>query len=71
MNKNLTLKMGNCNHRAYIPELIGYMREGLIDPGDEKNQQHVFVRRAFRRGPVRPRHRKGAGFALCRVGGIV
>lgn len=22
MNKNLTLKMGNCNHRRYIPELI-------------------------------------------------
>jgi threonine dehydrogenase-like Zn-dependent dehydrogenase len=32
MNKNLTVKMGNCNHRAYIPELVGYVREGLIDP---------------------------------------
>ena len=25
MNKNLTLKMGNCNYRRYVPE--------LLDPG--------------------------------------
>ncbi len=29
MQKNLTIKMGNCNHRRYIPELIdGALREG-------------------------------------------
>jgi len=32
MNKNLTLKMGNCNHRKYIPRLIDFVRTGVIDP---------------------------------------
>jgi threonine dehydrogenase-like Zn-dependent dehydrogenase len=32
MNKNLTIKMGNCNHRRYIPELIELVRSGAIDP---------------------------------------
>lgn len=32
MNKNLTLQMGNCNHRRYIPELIHYVRTGAVDP---------------------------------------
>jgi len=32
MNKNLTLKMGNCNHRKYIPHLVELVRTGVIDP---------------------------------------
>jgi len=32
MNKNLTLKMGNCNHRHYMPELIELVRSGRVDP---------------------------------------
>ena len=28
MNKNLTLKMGNCNHRKYIPQLVELVRTG-------------------------------------------
>lgn len=32
MNKNLTLQMGNCNHRKYIPELIELVRTGAVDP---------------------------------------
>lgn len=32
MNKNLTIKMGNCNHRKYIPHLIELVRSGVIDP---------------------------------------
>jgi threonine dehydrogenase-like Zn-dependent dehydrogenase len=32
MNKNLTLKMGNCNHRKYIPRLIDFVRTGVVDP---------------------------------------
>ncbi len=32
MNKNLTLKMGNCNHRRYIPELIDLVRAGVVEP---------------------------------------
>jgi threonine dehydrogenase-like Zn-dependent dehydrogenase len=32
MNKNLTIRMGNCNHRAYIPRLIGLVQSGAADP---------------------------------------
>lgn len=32
MNKNLTIKMGNCNHRRYIPKLLGLVRSGAVDP---------------------------------------
>src|SRR5262249_5228292 len=32
MNKNLTLQMGNCNHRKYIPDLINKILSGQIDP---------------------------------------
>lgn len=32
MNKNLTLRMGNCNHRKYIPHLVELVASGHIDP---------------------------------------
>ncbi len=32
MNKNLTINMGNCNHRKYIPMLIDMVESGAIDP---------------------------------------
>ena len=32
MNKNLTLNLGNCNHRKYIPKLVEMVRAGVIDP---------------------------------------
>lgn len=32
MNKNLTIRMGNCNHRAYYDVLIEHMRSGRLDP---------------------------------------
>jgi threonine dehydrogenase-like Zn-dependent dehydrogenase len=32
MNKNLTVKMGNCNHRAVTPPLIDLVAAGLFDP---------------------------------------
>ncbi|PZX26959.1 threonine dehydrogenase-like Zn-dependent dehydrogenase [Cupriavidus phytorum] len=32
MNKNLTVRMGNCNHRAYIPRLVELVRTGAVDP---------------------------------------
>lgn len=31
-NKNLTLRMGNCNHRRYVPELVELVRTGAVDP---------------------------------------
>ena len=32
MNKNLSIKMGNCNHRKYVPKLVDMVRAGFIDP---------------------------------------
>ncbi len=32
MNKNLTLKMGNCPHRTYIPKLLELVRSGVVEP---------------------------------------
>jgi threonine dehydrogenase-like Zn-dependent dehydrogenase len=32
MEKNLTVRMGNCNHRKYIPRLLDLIRNGTVDP---------------------------------------
>jgi threonine dehydrogenase-like Zn-dependent dehydrogenase len=32
MNKNLTVKMGNCPHRAYIPHLVDLVAAGIVNP---------------------------------------
>ena len=32
MNRNLTINMGNCNHRKYIPKLVNMVRNRTIDP---------------------------------------
>lgn len=32
MNKNLTINMGNCNHRKYGPKLVEMVRNGTVDP---------------------------------------
>jgi threonine dehydrogenase-like Zn-dependent dehydrogenase len=32
MNKNLTVRMGNCNHRRYLPMLIDLVKSGAVDP---------------------------------------
>ncbi|HEU5107061.1 MAG TPA: zinc-dependent alcohol dehydrogenase [Micromonosporaceae bacterium] len=32
MNKNLTVKAGNCNHRRYIPDLLALVTNGTVDP---------------------------------------
>ncbi len=34
MNKNLTVKMGNCNHRKYIPKIIELVRSNVMDPAE-------------------------------------
>jgi threonine dehydrogenase-like Zn-dependent dehydrogenase len=39
MNKNLTLKMGNCPHRAYLPMLVDLVASGVIDPAGILTQQ--------------------------------
>lgn len=38
MNKNLTLKMGNCNHRKYIPHLVELVASGVVDPASVLTQ---------------------------------
>ncbi|MBF8643941.1 glutathione-dependent formaldehyde dehydrogenase, partial [Pseudomonas zeshuii] len=42
MNKNLTINMGNCHHRKYIPKLIDLTLSGRIDPSKIITQhQHL------------------------------
>ena len=43
MNKNLTIKMGNCNHRKYLPHLIELVRTGAIDPTAILTQREPLV----------------------------
>lgn len=43
MNKNLTLRMGNCNHRKYIPDLVRRVRSGELDPSAVLTQQEEMV----------------------------
>ncbi len=30
--RNLTVRGGNCNHRRYIPRLVGMVAAGVLDP---------------------------------------
>jgi threonine dehydrogenase-like Zn-dependent dehydrogenase len=39
MEKNLTLMMGNCNHRRYIPHLVELVRTGALDPAEILTQR--------------------------------
>jgi threonine dehydrogenase-like Zn-dependent dehydrogenase len=39
MRKNLTIRMGNCNHRKYIPKLIELVRSKMIDPSEILTQE--------------------------------
>lgn len=32
MNKNLTIQMGNCPHRRYLPHLVELVKQGTFDP---------------------------------------
>ncbi|MBX6368613.1 MAG: glutathione-dependent formaldehyde dehydrogenase [Rhodospirillales bacterium] len=39
MNKNLTINMGNCNHRRYIPHLVELVQTGVVVPSRILTQQ--------------------------------
>lgn len=39
MNRNITIQMGNCNHRKYIPRLLELVQAGAIDPANILTQQ--------------------------------
>jgi len=43
MEKNLTLMMGNCNHRRYIPHLVRLVRSGVLDPAEILTQREPMV----------------------------
>ncbi len=34
MEKNLSIQMGNCNHRKYIPELLRLVKSNVVDPAE-------------------------------------
>ena len=69
MNKNLTLKMGNCNHRKYIPQLLELVRTGAVDP-----TQVLTQRRADDAAPSTPTRRSTSAARLAeggaRAGGL-
>jgi threonine dehydrogenase-like Zn-dependent dehydrogenase len=39
MNKNLSIQAGNCNHRRYMPELVGLVAAGVIEPDQVLTQR--------------------------------
>jgi threonine dehydrogenase-like Zn-dependent dehydrogenase len=41
MNRNLTVKMGNCNHRKYVPGLLSKIAAGSADPATVWTQQET------------------------------
>lgn len=50
MMKNLTIQMGNCNHRKYLPIVLELVRTGAIDPSTILTQKRPIgtVLEAFR-----------------------
>lgn len=43
MNKNLTIQMGICDHRKYIPDLVNKVRSGEIDPLQVLTQREPLI----------------------------
>lgn len=43
MNRNLTINLGNCNHRAIIPTLVERVSSGTIDPARVLTQSQPIV----------------------------
>jgi threonine dehydrogenase-like Zn-dependent dehydrogenase len=39
MNRNLTVRLGNCNHRRYVPGLLSRIADGSADPATVWTQQ--------------------------------
>ena len=42
-NKNLSLRMGNCPHRKYLPLLLDMVRNGTIDPAQLLTRQEPLM----------------------------
>ncbi|QDU13214.1 Glutathione-independent formaldehyde dehydrogenase [Gimesia maris] len=43
MNKNLTINMGNCNHRRYLPQLVRLVNSGAVEPSTVLTQETPIV----------------------------
>jgi threonine dehydrogenase-like Zn-dependent dehydrogenase len=43
MNRNLTVHMGNCNHRKYVPMLMQIVSAGAIQPERIITQEQPLV----------------------------
>lgn len=43
MGKNLTINMGNCNHRKYMPELVRLVRSGAVEPESVLSKQEQLI----------------------------
>jgi threonine dehydrogenase-like Zn-dependent dehydrogenase len=43
IEKNLTIKMGNCPHRKFIPKLVELVRIGAIDPAELLSQRAPLI----------------------------
>lgn len=43
MQRNLRLRMGNCNHRAYIPKLLQLVEAGIVDPAEILTQRQPLM----------------------------
>ncbi len=41
--RNLTLKGGNCDHRKYIPKLVGLVAGGATDPTEILTQKEPII----------------------------
>jgi threonine dehydrogenase-like Zn-dependent dehydrogenase len=41
MNRNLTIQLGNCNHRRYVPGLLSRIASGAADPTTVLTQQEA------------------------------
>ncbi len=42
MNKNLSIRSGNCNHRKYIPTLLDLVESGVVDPSKFLTNKEAF-----------------------------
>ena len=43
MNKNLTLRMGNCHHRKYAPMVLELVRTGRVEPLQVLTQREPLI----------------------------
>jgi threonine dehydrogenase-like Zn-dependent dehydrogenase len=61
MNKNLTVRSGNCNHRKYLPHLIELVRSGVIHPEEFFTLARIYVELADNDGSYTTGNIYGAG----------